>query len=135
MTELPAIDTAVLLRVRQHIIDYLELASSFDAQRNYQQLAGTSNVASEVLHQWEDWMTEQWQHRYTAPAFSADEREAMMRYEQVLRPLTSGSVDTAQDLQQLQTMNLHWQALRAAAAELLAVFRVRGVKPVVDDGA
>ncbi|MES2102961.1 MAG: hypothetical protein V4634_03020 [Pseudomonadota bacterium] len=124
----PAIDPAVLFRVRQHVIEYLDLAASFDEQRAYQRRSPGVNVPGEVLHQWEDWLTEDWQQRYADPAFSDGERAAMLAYHQIIVPLANGAVDSSQELEYLCGTPL-WQGLRAAAAEALAIFMVRGQLP------
>lgn len=41
-------------RVRNRIIEYLELAASFKEQLAYERNAPIANVAHEVINQWED---------------------------------------------------------------------------------
>ncbi|MFZ6645178.1 hypothetical protein ACO0LO_05635 [Undibacterium sp. TJN25] len=124
-TSYPAIEPAVLQRVRQHIIEYLEIAASFDEQRAYQARSPEINVPAEVLHQWEDWLTDEWQTRYADPVFSDEERAAMMEYHHIIDPLANGAIDTSPGLEQLCGM-AHWQALRREAETILGVFMVRG---------
>ena len=45
----------VAQRIRNRIIEYLELAASYAAQEEYQRVAPI-NVPSEVMNQWEDWV-------------------------------------------------------------------------------
>ncbi|MES2072133.1 MAG: hypothetical protein V4488_17390 [Pseudomonadota bacterium] len=124
----PAIDAAILLRVRAHIIEYLELAASFDQQRAYQRTAPELNVPNEILHQWGDWVAEDWAQRYTAPVFSEHERVAMADYQRMLDSLIEKAPATAPTLEQLFDQPA-WQALRSKAAEVLAVFMQRGKLP------
>ncbi|HTD06386.1 hypothetical protein [Undibacterium sp.] len=124
----PVIDPVVLLRVRNHIIEYLEVAASFDEQREYQRKSPGVNVPAEVLHQWEDWLTEDWQQRYTGPAFSDAERLAMLKYQQIIAPLADGALEPLPALEHLHAMP-QWLGLRAAATEILAVFMLRGKLP------
>ncbi len=115
----------MLHRVRQHIIEYLEVAASFDEQRAYQARSPDVDVPAEVLHQWEDWLTDDWQTRYADPVFSDNERAAMVEYQQIIDPLANGAVDTSPGLG-LLCETPHWQALRREAQAILAVFMVRG---------
>jgi len=128
LTTHPAIDAAVLLRVRNRLIEYLEVAASFDEQREYQRRAPGVNVAGEVLHQWEDWLTEDWPQRYAGPIFSEAERAAMTAYHAVVDPLAKGAVAPSLSLEQVQELP-QWQGLRAAAENTLAVFMQRGKLP------
>ncbi|GGC60238.1 hypothetical protein [Undibacterium terreum] len=128
----PAIDTAVLIRVRNRLIEYLEVAASFDEQREYQRKSPETNVPMEVVHQWEDWLTDDWQQRYTSPPFSEAELAAMTSYQRVVDPLANGLIDGVHaplaELEILCAMPA-WQELRQAAADALAVFMLRGKLP------
>jgi hypothetical protein len=41
-------------RIRNRIIEYLELAASFEAQREYEQGVPIAHIPYEVISQWED---------------------------------------------------------------------------------
>ena len=43
-------------RVRSRIIDYLELARSFEAQQEYERDVPIAHIPYEVINQWEDWV-------------------------------------------------------------------------------
>ncbi|CAB5721081.1 Uncharacterised protein [Delftia tsuruhatensis] len=64
-----------LQRTRNRIIEYLELASSFDAQTKYQASVPGVRVPNELLNQWEDWANGDWLQY--EPAFTPDEIGAM----------------------------------------------------------
>ena len=68
MTEL-----IVIQRIRNRIIEYLELASSFNEQSAYQAAAPHINVPNEVINQWEDWVSPNWRNYIAAPVFSPEE--------------------------------------------------------------
>jgi hypothetical protein len=42
--------------VRIRIIEYLELASSFEAQQEYERDVPVAHVPYEIINQWEDWV-------------------------------------------------------------------------------
>jgi hypothetical protein len=43
-------------RVRNRIIEYLEPASSFEAQQQYERDVAIAHVPYELINQWEDWV-------------------------------------------------------------------------------
>jgi hypothetical protein len=43
-------------RVRNRIIEYLELASSFETQQGYERDVPIAHISYEVISQWEDWV-------------------------------------------------------------------------------
>jgi hypothetical protein len=114
-----------LRRVRNRIIEYLELASSFEAQRQLQAAAPAMSAADEVLNQWEDWVTPDWKQHFTEPVFSAEERNGIAQFARVWREIADGA---PHPLPRLETLlaTPNWQSLQRAAAALLAVFLLRG---------
>jgi len=114
-----------LRRVRNRIIEYLELASSFDAQRQLQASAPAMSAADEVLNQWEDWVTPDWKQHFTEPVFSAKERNGIAQFARVWSEIADGA---PHPLPRLETLfaTPNWQSLQRAAATLLAVFLLRG---------
>lgn len=115
----------LLQRVRNRIIEYLEVASSIDAQRSYQEQAPTVNVPNEVIHQWEDWVSEDWEAELIEPVFSAEERAAIARLYQVWVEVTSRAPDPLPSLELVIKLP-EWAELRDAAGVLLNVFGKRG---------
>ena len=63
-------ERVLLQRVRNQLIDYLEIAASFEAQRDFQFQAPETHVATEVLEQWADWVSPNWQQELKTPTFS-----------------------------------------------------------------
>jgi len=114
-----------LRRVRNRIIEYLELASSFEAQRQLQASAQGMSAADEVLNQWEDWVTPDWKQHFTEPVFSAEERNGIAQFARVWREIADGAPHPLPRLEALFAAP-NWQALQRAAAALLAVFLLRG---------
>jgi hypothetical protein len=114
-----------LRRVRNRIIDYLELASSFAAQRQLQAAAPGMSAADEILNQWEDWITPDWKQHFTEPVFSADERNGIAQFARTWREIADGA---PRPLPPLETLcaTPNWQSLQRAAAALLALFLLRG---------
>lgn len=47
-------------RIRNRVIEYLELASSFDNQSAYQAAVPYIHVPNEIINQWEDWVDPDW---------------------------------------------------------------------------
>jgi hypothetical protein len=43
-------------RVRNRVIEYLELASSFEEQQEYERNVPIAHIPYEVINQWEDWV-------------------------------------------------------------------------------
>jgi len=114
----------VLQRVRNRIIEYLALASSFDAQSQYQAIAPV-DVPQEVINQWRDWVQPGWAAAFTEPVFSQLERDALSAFDRAWAQVVTITPDPLPDLESLfQTPE--WQRLRSAAADALAVFAVRG---------
>ncbi len=114
-------------RIRNRIIEYLELASSFDAQRAYQARAPVS-VPSELINQWEDWVSDPNSPVFARPPFSAAEREAILSFHCVWDSVASATPDPLPPLE--QTLQLpQWSELRRAAERALCVFTVQGRLP------
>lgn len=59
----------VLQRIRSQIIEYLELASSFEAQRSYQSRVPIAQVPNEVIVGWEDWVADPRDPALAEPVF------------------------------------------------------------------
>ena len=114
-------------RIRNRIIEYLGLASSFERQREYEANVPIANVASEVICQWEDWVDEGRFEWYGSPVFSRAEVEAMKKFHATW-DLVADCVDGRPRLEEVQKVS-EWARLRDAAAEALSVFSMRGKLP------
>ena len=100
-------------RLRNRIIEHLELVTSAEEQLAYQNAAPIAHVADELFNAWGDWV--------------ADE-DAIREFNQVLE---SVAARTARELPDITEFigTAPWQELSSAAARALAVFRVRGLSP------
>jgi hypothetical protein len=117
----------VLQRIRNRIIEYLELASSFDGQREYQSRAHVP-VPQEIINQWEDWVRGPSDPAFAEPVFSAAERDAVARFHKIWDEIASSTPDPMPSLDAL-FVTAAWQQLRDAALDALRVFRIRGRLP------
>ncbi len=116
-------------RVRNRIIEYLELVSSFEAQQEYQRNAPIAHVPNELINQWEDWV-------HTDPrtvdqhpgAYSVDEIAAMKRFHAAWETAANATPNPLPPIDQVQRLP-EWTNLRRAAEHALSVFLIRGPMP------
>lgn len=118
-------ERVLLQRVRNQLIDYLEIAASFQAQHDFQAQAPQTHVATEVLEQWADWVSPNWQEELKAPTFSEAERNAITQFQLIWQDTDNKLVRPLPALAYIQLAPA-WQQLRAAAEECLCVFMLRG---------
>jgi hypothetical protein len=114
-------------RVRNRIIEYLDLTSSFERQREYEANVPIAHVPGEVICQWGDWVDENRFEWYGAPVFSRAEVEAMKKFHTTWE-LAADCLGGRPRLEEVQRLP-EWIQLRDAAAEALSVFSVRGKLP------
>ena len=117
-------DQVLLLRVRNNIIEYLELASSFEAQRAYQAAVEVS-VPSEVIDQWEDSVPGPDDPTFVQPVFSPAEKEAIRVFHRVWGEVATATPTPLPQLDEVLGLPA-WERLRVAATEALRVFLARG---------
>ena len=117
----------VLQRVRNRIMEYLELASSFERQRSYQAHAPVF-VPSEVINQWEDWVDGPSMAAFVPPVFMPDEVAAMSSFHVVWETVANDTPVPLPDLERLVSLP-SWMRLRDAAQAALQVFERRGRMP------
>ena len=116
-----------LQRVRNRIIEYLEVAISFDSQREYHANAPVS-VPNEMINQWEDWVADPTSPLWAPPVISPAERAAIADFHAVWRKVADSTPNHLPPLE--QTIELPaWERLRAAAECSLRVFQQRGRLP------
>lgn len=115
----------LLQRVRNRIIQYLDLAASFEEQKKYQLSVPEVSVPNEVINQWEDWVSPEWKNQLIEPVFSKAEREGIEVFSQVLKTVAADISDRLPALDVLIGMP-PWHALRDGAHRLLEIFSVRG---------
>ena len=115
-------------RVRNRIIEHLEVASSFVEQREYQTRVSFISVPNELINQWEDWFVASEFDRYGPPAYTHEERTALMRFHLIWEAVADSTPNPLPDLE--ATLRLpEWVRLRKAAEEALEVFQQRGKLP------
>jgi hypothetical protein len=121
----------VLQRIRNRVIEYLELASSFERQLRYQASASVV-VAHEVINQWEDWISEPIEDLLPPPVFTVEEADAVRNFNEVWKSVVES---TPPDMPAVEVV-IHWpewERLRVAAETTLSVFARRGPLPEISD--
>jgi hypothetical protein len=126
MTTDPGIPSPALVRqrVRNRLIEYLELAASFDQQHTYQATAPI-HVPDEIVNQWEDWYRPDLPSDYAPPLFSHEEALALQKFHAVWNEVALRTPDPLPPLDSLQQTDF-WNHLRCAAESALKVFNGRG---------
>lgn len=113
-------------RVRNRIMEYLELASSFEAQLEYQQNVKIAHVPNEVINQWEDWVhTDPRTLDQHPDVYSTDEITAMKRFQEVWEATADATPNPLPPMEEVQLLP-EWNNLRRAAEQALSVFLIRG---------
>lgn len=108
------------------MIDYLELVSSFESQREYERTApGFENVPYEVIMQWEDWMHKGEPLR---DVYSPDEAEVLSEFWVAWEAASDAIPDDGPSLAFAQTLP-EWGVMSDAATTALKVFAKRGRLP------
>ncbi len=116
-------------RLRNRIIEHLQLVSSAEEQLAYQQSAPIAQVSDELFNTWGDWVAdEKVIEQFTAPVFSPEEQLAIHEFNSALDAVAGR---TPQDLPYITDFigTPAWQELASAASKALAVFQVRGTSP------
>lgn len=112
-------------RIRNRIIEYLELASSFERQLDYEIRAPVS-IPNEMFNQWDDWVSIEKLANYRDPIFNAEERNAMLRYNAALE-VAFEELSYEPDLRITDLVGTNsWSRLREEAQIALAVFHETG---------
>jgi hypothetical protein len=127
MTEKPEQPSQLLItqRIRNRIIEYLEVASDFAAQLEYQKNVPIAHVPSEVICEWNDWVNEQSQPTFTEPVFTVEERAAIDQFHTIWDKVADETPDPLPELEVLMKSE-PWRRLRDAASRALQVFEQRG---------
>ncbi|MCB8928796.1 MAG: hypothetical protein H6652_24600 [Ardenticatenaceae bacterium] len=116
----------VFQRVRNRIIEYFEVASSFDEQQKYQKAVPLVSVPSEMINQFEDWVpNKDVLDDFGLPVFSMAEQVALRRFHRIWEDVAQNTPNPLPSL--VETLKLpKWKQLREAAEETLVVFLDRG---------
>jgi hypothetical protein len=121
-------DRVVQQRIRNRVIDYLQLASSFEEQREYAATAPV-NIPYEVINQWEDWVSEDPRTAEEhSDVYSGEEIEALGRVHTVWEAAAAQLPDDYPSILEAQALPA-WEALRVEAENALAVFMQHGRMP------
>ncbi len=119
----------VTQRVRNRLIEYLELARSFEAQSEYERDMPIAYVPYEVINQWGDNFPRGL--RFDADdlaVYSHDEIIALQQFEPVWRTAADAVPDDYPPVSVVQTM-VEWKRLREAASLCAEIFNGRGRLP------
>jgi len=114
------------LRIRNNIIDYLEVASSAAEQRDYERRVPMAQVPNEMINWWEDCVPAKDFDWYSEPEFSPEEQAAIKRFDAVWDSVAEDTPETMPSSIDALIGTAVWQRLIDGAAEALSVFRVRG---------
>lgn len=119
----------VAQRIRNRVIEYLELASSFEEQRECERNAPIAHIPYEVIEQWVDWVRmDPKQDPDLSDVYDRDEAEALGRFHTVWEAAVRAVPDNYPTLSEVQGL-AEWKRLRDAAMLALAVFMRRGTMP------
>ena len=121
-----ASEEALYCRLRNRIIEHLELVSSAQQQLSYQQSAPVAQVSNELFCGWEDFVCDDAIiETFMPPAFTMQEQQAVREFNTVL---VTVALSTPQHLPYIADFigTIAWQELNNAACKALAVFQERG---------
>lgn len=122
-------DLIVEQRVRNRLIEYFELASSYVAQNEYAKAAPPYvHIPYEIIEQWEDWVPHLDLVLTDSNVYTSREKEVLSRFQSVWELTTKAIGDDYPSLEAVQAMPA-WEDMRLAAAAALAVLAKRGRLP------
>ncbi len=113
-------------RLRNNIIDYLELASSVDEQRSYERNVPIAQVPNEMINQWEDVVDARDFDWYCPPVFSPHENVALRQFHEIWNQVADETPNPMPDTIEALIGTEPWSRLISAAQLALAVFERRG---------
>lgn len=118
-------------RIRNRIIEYLQLVANPEAQLDYQSGVPSAHVPSEIIDQWEDWVLGDpatWSEALSPEVYVSEEIEAMQRFHATWDAVVEATPDPLPPLP--ETLKLAaWAELSCAASDALEVFSRRGRLP------
>ncbi|TCP29857.1 hypothetical protein [Sphingomonas sp. BK235] len=114
------------LRIRNNIIDYLELAASPAEQRAYECRISMAHVPDELIYRWEDLIPGADWNWYSEPEFSSQEQEALKRFNRIWDSVADATPDPMPSTVNDLLGTAIWQRLIDGASEALNVFKERG---------
>jgi hypothetical protein len=121
-------------RVRNRIIECLDLAASYEEQAEYEATAPPFvNAPYEVINQWGDWVpTDPRTDAKHLSVFSAEEVRAMREFQGVFDGVVKALPNDSPTISDVQALPA-WNHLRIAASKASEVFAVRGKMPEDDE--
>lgn len=124
--ETPIVFDARKLSVRNGIISYLELASSPDAQREYERRVPIAQAPDELILMWEELGLATDLDWYCEPEFSLEEQAAIREFHQVWRAVAHETPDPMPYTIETLIGTPVWRRLVDGACKALRVFAKRG---------
>lgn len=115
----------VLQRIRNRIIEDLELFSSFEKQRDYARQVPICYVPYELIDDWWTWVETPRPAHFVDPVFTSLERDAVERFHAAWDEAAATLPDNFPPLEEVLNAD-YWARLRKSAQEALAVFQIRG---------
>lgn len=114
------------LRIRNNIIDYLELASSPDQQREFERRVPIAHIPNEMINLWEDHVPDADFDWYSEPEFSLAEQSAIERFHGIWNSVADETPDVMPDTIETLIGTPVWQRLIDGATDALRIFQKRG---------
>ena len=120
--------SVVLLRqrIRNNIIDYLELAASPDEQREYERNVPIAQVPNEMINMWEDQVDSNDLDWYCPPVFSPEENTAIRQFHEIWNRVADETPSPMPYTIEALIDTEPWSRLADAARRALDVFNQRG---------
>ncbi|MGC9370337.1 MAG: hypothetical protein ACP5DX_12420 [Paracoccaceae bacterium] len=118
-------DQLTMQRLRNRVLEYLELASCFEEQAHYQQTVPHAHVPTEIICQWEDFAGTDGLDWISRPAYSKSEIAALRRFHSAWEATCRETPDPLPELDRLRG-DAAWQRLMAAAGDALKTMKIRG---------
>jgi hypothetical protein len=115
----------VLQRIRNRMIETLEMLASFEEQRAYEKQVAIVNVPYELINSWEDCMDGPSPSHFIDPVFTNEERSAITAFHSEWDLAASALPDKNAPLSVVQAAP-YWNRLRDASAKALVTFQKRG---------
>jgi hypothetical protein len=113
-------------RVRNRIIEYLELASSFEARQEHERDVPLEHIPYGVINQWEGWVhKDPREDRDLSDVYDEAEVDAMCQFHAEWEDAAPAVPDNHPPLSEVQALP-DWDRLRDEAGPALSVFMRRG---------
>jgi hypothetical protein len=114
---------------RYRIIEYLEVAASFDEQQEYERNVPIVHVPYEVINQWQDWFPNDPRHNFDfSDVYDAAEVDAVFQFQAAWEVAADAHSEDYPPLSEVQALP-EWEQLRSTAEAALTVFMKRGLMP------